>query len=100
MIMAEQVARGVKPLASMSVSGADPGEIELFLRSLNRDRPAFTRALIWRLEPWGIWRVYTEGIRIQDTTTRHTLMGFLYGYSVDDIVQYIKYNRGQNDSDT
>ena len=112
-ILAEQVARGVKPLASLSVSDSDPGEIDLYLREWNKDRPPYVRKLIWQLETTSVstntitvymfydellWQIYTEGQQLPMGAARQALMGFLFGYDFDDIIQYIRYRRGSGET--
>jgi hypothetical protein len=111
LILAEQVARGGKPLASLGVLESNPGEVDLYLREWNKTRPVFARRLEWRIEPWGVsgymayifydemvWQIYTEGIRMPDSAAKHALMGFLFGYHTDDILSYVKFNRGKEES--
>jgi hypothetical protein len=110
-VLAEQVARGGKPLASLGVLESNPGEIDLYLREWNKTRPGFARRIEWRIEPWGqsgymvymfydemVWQIYTEGLRMPDSPAKHALMGFLFGYDTDDILSYVKFNRGQEES--
>ena len=111
-ILAEQVARGVKPLASLSVFDSDPGEVDLYLREWNKDRPGYVRKLMWQIEPMAgtdastvymfydelLWQVYTEGQQLPVGAARHALMGFLFGYDFDDIIHYIKFSRGSEET--
>jgi hypothetical protein len=106
-VLAEQVARGGKPLASLGVLESTPGEIDLYLREWNKTRPGFARHIEWRIESWGksgymvymfydemVWQIYTEGIQMPNIAAKHALMGFLFGYDTDDILSYVKFNRG------
>ena len=104
-ILAEQVARGVKPLANLTVMDTDLGEVELFMREFDRGRLIFARKLYWNISSDShgltvhifydelVWRVYQDAIRMPNGDTKHMLLGFLFGYNMDDIISYIKYNR-------
>lgn len=104
-ILAEQVARGVKPLANLTVVGADTGEAELFMREIDRSRLEFARKLYWNIssDHHGqtvhifydelVWQVYQDATRMPNGEAKHMVLGLLFGYNMDDIISFIKFSR-------
>jgi hypothetical protein len=103
-ILAEQVARGVKPLASLTVIDAPAGEPEAFMRAFDRARLGFARKIYWSItpEPHGqtvyvfydelVWQVYQDATQLPNSPMKHALIGLLFGYNMDDVLSYIKFN--------
>jgi hypothetical protein len=107
-ILAEQVVRGVKPIATLAVVEARPGEVSQFMHEWKSEQPQFTRPLQWTVTfsrnqtielvhlytDDVIYSVYTAALALEPSDLRHAILGYLFGYDTDDILAYIRAKEG------
>jgi hypothetical protein len=102
-ILAEQVVRGVKPIATMAVVDARPGELNSFLNDWKGEQPSFTRPLQWTITfsrqtielvhlytDDTVYSIYVSVQALEPSDMKHMILGYLFGYDTDDILSYIR----------